>query len=103
MSPAGVGHKRRLIQTPGGQGFSGQHVRLCFLDEKNWQEAKTWFVECLKADTRYAPAHYNLGLVYRSLGRRKDAVRSFKSYLDLSPNADDTRQVQRWIRKLTGF
>jgi tetratricopeptide (TPR) repeat protein len=32
----------------------------------------------LRIDDTYAPAHLNLGIAYRRLGRRADAVREFR-------------------------
>lgn len=73
---------------------------LIFLDENNWVEARLLFESCAKIQENYAPAHYNLGLVYKFLGLNDAAAKSFENYLRFSPNAEDAPQVQKWILAL---
>ena len=58
------------------------------------------FQAALREDRGYAPAHRGLGLAYEKAGDRSRAVRSFRTYLDLAPNARDASQIRTRMEKL---
>ncbi len=57
-----------------------------------------------KHAARLAPdwpdVYYNLGLVQKKLGKNYDSVRSFKKYIELSPDANDHREVEKLIAQI---
>lgn len=44
--------------------------------------------------------YYNLGFIQEKVNRDDDAIRNLTKYLDLSPNASDTREVKKFIAKI---
>ncbi|MEN9557994.1 MAG: hypothetical protein RL141_363 [Candidatus Parcubacteria bacterium] len=65
-------------------------------DEAARMEAKTrmdvalaaadgWFMRSLEAKADYAPAHFNLGIVYERQGRTDDAVKKMEEALSVNP------------------
>jgi Flp pilus assembly protein TadD len=62
--------------------------------------AKDLFKKAIRKQPRHAPAHRGLGLVYQKLGRNANAIRSFKTYLKLAPNADDATVIRNRIERL---
>ncbi|MCC6145704.1 MAG: tetratricopeptide repeat protein [Candidatus Hydrogenedentes bacterium] len=67
---------------------------------KRVSEAETAFAEAIKLDGSYAPARYNLALLYAGNGNRQQAVAEFQKYLELAPGAPEAAQVQAWIVQL---
>jgi tetratricopeptide (TPR) repeat protein len=53
-------------------------------------------------DRATAWAYRARGLAHARLGEPQDAVADYKAYLDLSPDAADRAQIERWIADLTG-
>jgi len=49
----------------------------------------------LEFDPSLAQAHRGLGISYASQGRSADAVREYRTYLQMAPNAPDADQVRR--------
>lgn len=62
--------------------------------------AKDLFKRVIRTSPRYAPAHRGLGLVYEKLGRKPSALRSFRTYLKLAPEAADANLIRNRIEKL---
>ncbi len=53
-------------------------------DQGNTDEAIALYQRALAADPTLCDAHYNLGLLYHSLGREREAVRHFSAYRKLA-------------------
>ncbi len=47
-----------------------------------------------KADEASADPWRQLGWLYKSSGKKKDAKTAFSKYLSLKPDADDKRQIE---------
>ncbi len=73
---------------------------LIAMQDRKWEEARGYFERALHAQGNYPPALYNLGLVYRALGMRPEAVRSFRNYLQADPSASDAETVRGWVSSL---
>jgi len=65
-----------------------------------FEEAERAFREALSLDAEYAPAHYNLALVWVQMERRDEAIGGFERYLALRPDADDAKEVREAIQRL---
>ena len=63
-------------------------------------KAKAKFKEALDIDSRYAPAHRGLGLVYQAMGKNARAIASFKTYLKLASGAPDAASIKARIEAL---
>lgn len=83
----------RLMQTPAGQ--------------ENWkanqQKAETLYLQALKLDASYSPAHRGLGMLYEKLGRKSEAISEYQKYLELAPaDAPDRERIKRRLEILKG-
>ncbi len=63
------------------------------------QKAITAYREAVRRDPAYAEPHRELGLIYRALGRVKDARNEFKTYLVLDPKAVDGPIIKGYLEE----
>ena len=54
----------------------------------------------LSKNSPVAQIHLQLGLLYRQLGRTKDAVNEFESYLEVQPDAGNKKEIKDLIAEL---
>ncbi len=64
--------------------------------------AKGKFKAAIKLDGRMPDAHRGLGLVFERQGDKAAAVKAFKRYLELRPNARDAAGIEKRIKRLGG-
>lgn len=64
------------------------NLGLLFLSIREFESALDWFTRAadINRSMSSAPTHYNLGLVYRRLGRHDEAKDSYKQAIRLQPN-----------------
>ena len=67
---------------------------------ENFNEAINEFEEAKKYAPEWADIYYNLGIVYDKIERYQESLDNFNQYLKLSPNADDSDEVETMINKL---
>jgi tetratricopeptide (TPR) repeat protein len=60
---------------------------------KEFEKAKSFAMD-------WADVYYNLGIVFEKLDKYKEAIENLQHYLRLSPNAEDTEEVQTMINKI---
>lgn len=66
----------------------------------DYESAIKEFKEAIRLAPDWPDAYYNLGLVQEKAGKLGEAVESFKSYLRVSPGADDAESVKSLVNKL---
>jgi serine/threonine-protein kinase len=64
--------------------------------------ARRAFRRAIDADSRYAPAYRGIGLVYERQQDAAHALRAYRRYLRLAPDADDAEAIQARIVQLGG-
>jgi Flp pilus assembly protein TadD len=64
------------------------------------EDAEKSFAQAVALDAAYAPARYNLALLYAGNGNRQNAIAEFRRYLELNPAAPEAAQVRAWIEQL---
>ncbi len=64
-----------------------------YLKKKNYKAALSRFLEAIKTDPSYAPAHRQLGKVYEKLGKREEALRAYRTHLDVLPSAEEAAKA----------
>ncbi len=64
-------------------------------------DAERMYSLALKANPKFAEAHFNLGILYEDhLGNMRKAADHYRQYLSLNPDASDADVVQSWIVEL---
>ncbi len=63
-------------------------------------KARALYKQAVRESPRHAAAWRGLGMVSSRMGQRNEAVRAFKRYLALRPNASDAAAIRK---KLAGL
>lgn len=71
-----------------------------FLATKDVAKAEQGFNECLKLDPSYAQPYYNLAVLAETKEDWTAASQDFAKYLELSPNAPNSAEIQSEIKDL---
>lgn len=66
----------------------------------DFENALIEFENAARLAPEWSDVYYNLGFLQEKLGKPYDAVRNLKKYLELSPRADDNREVEKHIAQL---
>jgi tetratricopeptide (TPR) repeat protein len=74
------------------------NMAVIYAKEGRTHDAEVEYLKALRIDPTDADLHYNLGILYdEGLRNPKKAVRHYRRYMTLRPNAIDTDQVKNWI------
>ena len=65
--------------------------------EGNLDEARDLLIEAVALDSRFAPAHRSLGLIYYKEGDWEGAARHLRTFLDLDTTAHDRAYLQAYL------
>lgn len=76
-----------------------REATLAALDNKI-PKAIELFQSCVRADPKYARCYRGLGIAYNKQGDKERAVRSFRKYLEVAPDAPDRKQVEQLLGPL---
>lgn len=80
------------------------NLAITFMKQGNFEAARKWFEATLKIKPDYAKAHRNYGLLLEeNLNDPKGAIRHYRQYLRLAPDAPDAGEVRNWIEALQGL
>lgn len=66
----------------------------------DYQDAVREFQEATRIAPAWADPYQQLGIAQEKGGKLREAVASFRKYLQLAPNAPDAAKIQEWIYKL---
>jgi len=66
----------------------------------DYEDAVKEFENAATLAPDWPDVYYNLGLIQEKVGKRADAIRNLTKYLELSPNANDSREVKKFIAKI---
>ncbi len=72
-----------------------------YADKRKWKEASEQFDLSLHYNPEFAPSYYELALIYRWLGRKKEAVSAVQNFIRL--NRDYPEQSQEAKKLLNGL
>jgi predicted Zn-dependent protease len=92
LSLRGSLHQRRASESAGDAERKETEEKAAISD----------YSQAVKADPTYAPPHRELGILYMKRGERAQARIQFGKYLDLAPQAPDTRMVRDYLAELGG-
>jgi Flp pilus assembly protein TadD len=95
---------RALERLPGDRAsLTGRGVSQLWAGD--WQRAASDLSQVLdqpvKPDKWTIWAHRARGIAYAALGEATLAIADYRTYLQLSPNAQDRAQIERWIEELS--
>jgi|APSaa5957512622_1039677.scaffolds.fasta_scaffold38662_4 tetratricopeptide (TPR) repeat protein len=66
----------------------------------DYEDAIKEFEKAAKLAPEWPDVYYNLGLIQEKVGKDDDAIRNLTKYLELSPNASDSREVKKFVAKI---
>ena len=66
----------------------------------DYEEAIREFVQAARLAPRWQAPYFNLGYVQNKVGKYRDALNSYRKYLELVPSAPDAAQVQTEIDQI---
>ncbi len=66
----------------------------------DYEDAIKEFEKAAALAPDWPDVYYNLGLIQGKVDKYDDAIRNLTKYLDLSPNASDSRKVKKFITKI---
>ena len=68
----------------------------------NSKDAVKFFELAIKADEQYLDAYYQLGLSYLGLAKMKEAILTFKKYLEFDSESKRSKEIKELIKQLGG-
>jgi tetratricopeptide (TPR) repeat protein len=68
--------------------------------QADYEDAIKEFEKAAKLAPEWPDVYYNLGLIQEKIGKYSDAIKNLTKYLELSPNASDSREVKKFIAKI---
>lgn len=71
-----------------------------YLDMGEPSSARPDFERCVSIDGNHGPSHLGLALCARAAGRKEEAVREFRSFLQLAPTHPLAAQAREWLAEL---
>ncbi len=69
-------------------------------EAREYEEAASSYTRAIELEDSFAPLFYNLAMTQRELHRNKEAVKNFKRYLVLRPDAPNASEVVQMIEVL---
>ena len=75
--------------------------RNCLVDLDRASEAEEAFKQALTYAPGYSEASLGLAAIYKSEGKRDEAVRAYKSYLAQNPSGPDAEMARRNLKDLS--
>ena len=79
---------------------ANSNLALCFKKKALFTKAELFLNEAIKKEPYNANFHYNLATVYEGHGRNEEAIKSYKRYLELSPDIKDRKAVKARIENI---
>ena len=73
-----------------------------YMKNGKWDAAIDRFSDAIDAKPGYAPPFRYLGEAQEKKGMKRDAIKSYKRYLELYPHAEDKEKILKRIEKLQG-
>ena len=72
-----------------------------FSQDRDFDNAIIEYEKALKIDPDHIASHYNLGILCEEYSKDyAQAIKHYRRYLQLSPDAQDAPQIERWIQQL---
>ncbi len=66
----------------------------------DYEDAIKEFEKAATLAPDWPDVYYNLGLIQEKLSKYGDAIKNLTKYLELSPNASDSREVKKFVAKM---
>lgn len=87
--PHAIEHYRCAIALDGGSDEAVNNLACALRESGQLDEAQALLVNVVKRESKFAPAHYNLGLIYKMRGELSAAVACYRRAVALRPNYAD--------------
>jgi tetratricopeptide (TPR) repeat protein len=76
------------------------NIGWCFMDQRDYGQAVSYFKRSLERSPRYADALYGVAEAYERSGQTVQALEAYKHYLEVHPNGRKAEMAQRKIERL---
>jgi tetratricopeptide (TPR) repeat protein len=76
------------------------NAAVALLNKNNDAEAEPLLKQAIAADEKFAPAHFELGMVYLRAGKMAEAKTSLETYLKLDPKGKDAETAKETLKYL---
>jgi tetratricopeptide (TPR) repeat protein len=102
---AGAKAAELSASTPGGGGNAeaSYNQGVILFNGGKYAESKAQFEAAVKADPKYAPAYYQLGMAALNLGQIPDAVAALEKYMEVAPDGPKAAEVKASLPALQGM
>ncbi len=75
------------------QAEKSVEIGIFYLKKKNYKAALSRFLEAIKTNPLYPPAHRQLGKVYEKLGKKEEALKAYKAHLESLPSSEEAEKA----------
>ncbi len=75
-------------------------IGYCHFHQQRHKEAIRWFERVLKLQPAHARAQYSLAVTYDKLGRRDQAIKAWRRYLEIDAGSDWADEARRRLENL---
>lgn len=90
---------KTVIETSPEDYNAYYNVGVIYLKKREYQNAAAAFKKVVELHPRDADACYNLGVIYEDfIDDSKQALRYYKTYIQMNPRAQDCHLVKKWIK-----
>ncbi len=96
--------KKNVQPAPVFEPFKAEksvEIGIFYLKKKNYDAAIERFLDALHNKPGFARPHLLLGQAYEGKREYENAVTHYTAYLEILPNADDSKKVRKKIENLT--
>jgi predicted Zn finger-like uncharacterized protein len=73
---------------------------MCYLDLENPDAAISMFKQVLNAAPRFTDAHFGMGEAFRMKGMKRDAVKHYRTYIDILPDGPEADVARQMLQSL---
>lgn len=94
----GLYDKALALRPDDAEALTG--LGFCFLDLDDGQSAIAEFSKAIRSNARFSDAYMGLAEAYRARNQKRDAVKNYQKYLDITPDGPEAEVAHRALKDL---